>query len=127
MAAALPALLRAEKLQKRAARVGFDWPDVAPVYGKVAEELDELRAAAAGGEPARVADEVGDLLFAVVNLARHLGVDPEGALRGSSAKFERRFRSIETELARRGLSPDQAGLDEMERLWQAAKADEPGR
>ena len=127
VAAALPALLRAEKLQKRAARVGFDWPDVAPVYGKVAEELDELRAAAAGGEPARVADEVGDLLFAVVNLARHLGVDPEGALRGSSAKFERRFRSIETELARRGLSPDQAGLDEMERLWQAAKADEPGR
>ncbi|HXP32101.1 MAG TPA: nucleoside triphosphate pyrophosphohydrolase [Stellaceae bacterium] len=123
--AALPALTRAAKLQRRAARVGFDWPDVAPVFDKIAEEIGELQAElAAGAAPARIEDEVGDLLFAVVNLARRLDADPEQALRGACRKFERRFRRIEERLAARGLTPDAAGLDAMEAEWQAAKAEE---
>jgi len=121
---ALPALTRAEKLQKRAARVGFDWPQAVQVLDKIEEEIAELRAeigsGAASPDP-RIEDEVGDLLFALVNLARHLGCDPEQTLRGANAKFERRFRSIEAALAKQGRGPAEASLDEMEALWAAAK------
>ena len=126
VALALPALLRAEKLQKRAARVGFDWPDQAPVFDKVLEEVAELREAAAAtgaskaADPA-VAEEVGDLLFACVNLARHLGVEPEGALRAANAKFTARFRHVETALASSGRDADKVGLAELDRLWDEAK------
>jgi ATP diphosphatase len=121
----LPALTRAVKLQRRAARVGFDWPDLAPVFDKIAEEIGELKhEIATGGDAARVADEVGDLLFAVVNLARHVDADPEQALRGTCRKFERRFRAIEAALAARGLTPEAVSLDEMEAEWQRAKAAE---
>ncbi len=113
VAIALPALMRAEKLQKRAARTGFDWPDADGPRAKIAEELEEVAAAADQG--ARE-DEIGDLLFAVVNYARHLGVDPEAAMRRANGKFERRFRAIET-------APDFAALDldAKEALWAAAK------
>ena len=118
----LPALTRAAKLQRRAARVGFDWPDIAPVFDKIAEEIAELRHEIdTGAAPARIEDEVGDLLFAVVNLARRLEADPEQALRGTCRKFERRFRQIEAALAARGAAPATASLDEMEAEWQHAK------
>jgi len=121
----LPALTRAAKLQRRAARVGFDWQDLGPVLDKLEEELGELRAElAAGAGHERLADEVGDLLFAAANLARHLGVDGESALRRANGKFERRFRAIETALRAAGRRPEDASLDEMEELWQAAKAAE---
>ena len=121
----LPALTRAAKLQRRAARVGFDWPAVAPIFDKIAEEISELRAEIdQGGSQARLADEVGDLLFAVVNLARRLELDPEQALRGTCRKFERRFRRIEERLAARNLTPAAAGLDAMEEEWQRAKREE---
>ncbi len=120
--AALPALLRAEKLQKRAARVGFDWPTVAPVFEKIEEEVGEIREVIdEGGDPDKLEDEVGDLLFAAVNLSRHLGVDPEAALRRSNAKFERRFRAMETLLAADGQKADDQSLDALEALWQAVK------
>ncbi len=120
--AAFPALMRAEKLQKRAARVGFDWPQLAPVFDKVMEELDELKAEIDGGGNAdRLSEEAGDLLFACVNLLRHLKVDPESALRSANAKFEQRFRAIEAALAADGRLPDDADLDELEALWQRAK------
>jgi len=122
---ALPALTRAQKLQSRAARVGFDWPDVATIFDKIVEETAEVRAEIDQGSlPARIADEVGDLLFTVVNLARRLGTDPEQALRGACRKFERRFRAIETALAARAASPETASLDEMEAEWERAKAAE---
>lgn len=122
VALALPALTRALKLQKRAARVGFDWTQTEQVLDKIAEEIGELRTEIASGtDPARTEDELGDLLFALVNLARHLGVDPEAALRGTNTKFERRFRHIEAALAEDGRSPEAASLEEMEELWQAAK------
>jgi ATP diphosphatase len=121
----LPALTRAAKLQRRAARVGFDWPEVGPVLDKLEEELGELRTELAeDARPDRLADEVGDLLFAVVNLARHLGVDGETALRRANKKFERRFRAIETALRVAGRDLEDASLDEMEVLWQRAKARE---
>ena len=120
--AALPALLRAEKLQKRAARVRFDWPEVDQVFDKLDEEVGEIREEiAAGGDPDRLEDEVGDLLFVAVNLARHLKVDPESALRRTNAKFERRFRAMESELAARGEKTEEQSLDVLEELWQAAK------
>ena len=122
VALGLPALMRAEKLQRRAARVGFDWPDVDGVLAKVAEEAAEL--AAARGDPDAVEDEAGDLLFAVVNLVRHLDVDPETALRRANGKFERRFRAVEDALARDGRTPAEADLDEMEGHWRAAKTAE---
>ncbi|EQB17017.1 nucleoside triphosphate pyrophosphohydrolase [Sphingobium lactosutens] len=118
VAAALPALLRAEKLQKRAARTGFDWPDTQGVYAKIAEELEEVAAAQTACERE---DEVGDLLFAVVNLARHLKVDPEKALRQANAKFEHRFRTME---AAGGASFVSLSLDDKEALWDQAKAAE---
>jgi len=123
VARALPALLRAEKIQKRAARVGFDWKETAPVIDKIEEELGELRVELAAGtiDPERVIDELGDVLFAVANLARHCKVDPEAALRGTNDKFERRFRFIETRLAEQGRKPADATLEEMETLWQEAK------
>ena len=119
----LPALTRSAKLQRRAARVGFDWPEVGPVFDKLEEELDEVRAElAAGGSHERLEGEVGDLLFAAVNIARHLGVDGESALRRANQKFERRFRAVETALRAAGRDLEDASLDEMEALWQAAKA-----
>ena len=124
--AALPALSRAAKLQKRAANVGFDWADATPVVAKIQEELDEVREAMANGQAAQVAEEVGDLLFVMVNLARHLRVDAEDALRQANAKFERRFRYIEDALKAQGRRPQEASLEEMDALWDAAKVEEKG-
>jgi ATP diphosphatase len=122
---ALPALMRAEKLQKRAGSVGFDWESAPKVVEKIAEEAGEIaEAQAEGASPEKLEEEVGDLLFAVANLARHLKVDPEKALRTANAKFVRRFRAIEAGLQARGKSPAEATLEEMEDLWQAAKKDE---
>ncbi|MGM8935145.1 nucleoside triphosphate pyrophosphohydrolase [Pseudomonas neustonica] len=118
---ALPALSRAQKLQKRASGAGFDWPDAAPVVDKIAEELDEVRDALSQGDAAAVAEEMGDLLFCVVNLARHLGVDAEHALREGNNKFERRFRFIEQQLRDRSSSVEQSDLAELDRLWDQAK------
>ncbi len=124
---ALPALTRAEKLQKRAATVGFDWPDTGQVTAKIEEELGELQAELADGADAvRVRGEVGDLLFACANLARHLGVDPETALRGCNTKFERRFGHIEGTLTAQGRTLEEASLEEMEALWQQAKTHDQG-
>jgi MazG family protein len=129
---ALPSLTRAVKLQKRAATVGFDWESVSPVLDKAKEELDELRAAvegrdqtAAGSATKGASEELGDLLFAVANIARHLGVDPEAALRDANAKFVRRFGHVEDALARHGRKAEDATLEEMDRLWDEAKASEP--
>jgi len=125
VALALPALLRADKLQKRAARVGFDWSNAEPVFDKVLEEVAELRhAAVPPHDPAAVAEELGDLLFACVNLARHLGVEPETALRGANAKFSARFRHVEAALAESGRSAEDVRLAELDRLWEEAKRDE---
>ena len=123
VARALPALLRAEKIQKRAARVGFDWKQTGPVIDKIEEELGELRAELAAGDvdQERLADEFGDVLFAVANLARHCRVDPETALHATNDKFERRFRHIERRLAETGRKPAEVTLQEMEALWQEAK------
>ena len=121
---ALPALSRAAKLQKRASQVGFDWADALPVVDKVREELDEVLEAMAGGDTEAQAEEVGDLLFVVVNLARKLKVDPESALRAANAKFERRFRYIETSLRDQGRTLEDSNLEEMDELWGAAKRDE---
>ena len=121
---ALPALMRAVKLQNRAAQVGFDWPSAVTVTDKIAEESRELAEASASGDVAHVVEEFGDLLFAMANLARHLKLDPEDALRGANEKFVRRFRAIETGLAARGRSLEEASLEEMEGLWQDAKQTE---
>ena len=123
VARALPALLRAEKIQKRAARVGFDWKETGPVIDKIEEELGELKAELTAGtvDQARLTDELGDVLFAVANLARHCKVDPEAALRATNDKFERRFRHIERRLAEADRKPADATLEEMEALWQEAK------
>jgi MazG family protein len=121
----LPALTRAVKLQKRAAKVGFDWPSLAPVLEKAEEEIAELKDAVAdkksGGPQERIVEEFGDFLFVMANVARHLGVDPEAALRAANAKFVRRFESIETALAAEGRQPEDATLEEMNTLWDAAK------
>ena len=125
VALALPALLRAQKLQKRAARVGFDWLEVGPVFDKVLEEVAELREAVAKESPtsaeSTVAEELGDLLFACVNLARHLDVEPEAALRAANAKFTDRFHHVEAALAESGRDATMVGLDELDRLWEEAK------
>jgi ATP diphosphatase len=122
--AGLPALTRAEKLTKRAARVGFDWPDAAAVLDKLDEEVAELRAELPAADPARLADEVGDLLFVLANLARKLHLDPEECLRAANRKFFRRFSAVEASLAAEGRTPADATLGEMEAAWQAAKARE---
>lgn len=120
----LPALSRAAKLSKRAARVGFDWPDTRGVLAKIREELAEVEEALAAGDHQHAQEEVGDLLFAVTNLARSLKADPEQCLRATNAKFERRFRYVERELSAAQRPLTEATLDEMEAHWQAAKAQE---
>lgn len=122
--AALPALSRAAKLQKRAAQVGFDWPEALPVVDKLREELDEVLEAMADGDAEAQAEEVGDLLFVVVNLARHLKVDPETALRAANGKFERRFRYIESALRDQGRKAEECSLEELDALWGEAKREE---
>ncbi|WP_395764626.1 nucleoside triphosphate pyrophosphohydrolase [Stutzerimonas balearica] len=123
---ALPALSRAAKLQKRAAGVGFDWPEALPVVDKLHEELNEVLKAMSENDPQAIAEEIGDLLFVVVNLARHLKVDPENALRAANGKFERRFRFIEQVLRDAGRSPESCDLEELDALWDAAKkAEQP--
>jgi ATP diphosphatase len=117
----LPALTRAAKLGRRAARVGFDWPDVAGVLRKVDEEVTEVQQAVQGGDRAKVSEELGDLLFSVVQAARHLGVDPEAALREANAKFERRFRDMEARLATDGRTVRDCDPDALEALWALAK------
>ncbi|WCR43507.1 nucleoside triphosphate pyrophosphohydrolase [Stutzerimonas stutzeri] len=118
---ALPALSRAAKLQKRAAQVGFDWPEALPVVDKVREELDEVLEAMSENDPQAIAEELGDLLFVVVNLARHLKVDPENALRAANGKFERRFRFIEQALREAGRPIESCDLEELDGLWGEAK------
>ena len=124
IAMALPALTRAVKLQNRAARVGFDWPDASHVLAKIVEEAHELTEARESLGAPEIEAEFGDLLFVLANLARHLKVDPEAALRGANAKFTRRFASIEAALAARGRRPQESTLAEMDALWDAAKAAE---
>lgn len=122
---ALPALTRAVKLQRKASKVGFDWGAVEPILAKIQEEIAEIRhEIASDAPPERLADELGDVLFAVANLARHLKLDPETALRGTNAKFERRFRQIEIWLAEAGRVPAESTLAEMDALWDRAKAEE---
>ncbi|WP_172146672.1 nucleoside triphosphate pyrophosphohydrolase [Pseudomonas tumuqii] len=118
---ALPALSRAVKLQKRAAQVGFDWPAALPVVDKVREELDEVLEAMSENDPQAIAEEVGDLLFVVTNLARHLKVDPESALRAANGKFEQRFRFIEQALREAGRAMEDCDLEELDVLWGEAK------
>ena len=124
IAMGLPALTRAVKLQKRAGRVGFDWPSTDQVVAKIAEEAAELVEARDRLTQAEVAEELGDLMFVMANLARHLKVDPEAALRAANAKFTRRFGRIEDWLAEAGRTPDQSDLAEMDALWNRAKAEE---
>ncbi len=121
---ALPGLTRAVKLQKRAARVGFDWPQADQILDKLQEELDELKVELRSGNKDRITDEMGDVLFSWANLARVHEIDPEDGVRQTNAKFERRFRRIEALLAERGKSPKDSNLDEMEALWQQAKREE---
>lgn len=116
-----PALMRALKLQKKAATVGFDWGEALPILDKIEEEIGELRQAIDNAKPDEVSDEFGDLLFALVNLGRHLDVEAENALEGTNLKFKNRFAYIEQQLAARGSSIDEAELDEMEAIWQQAK------
>ena len=129
--AGLPALTRALKLQNKAASVGFDWPSLGPVFDKLKEELGELEDVLVGGEAAsdrtKIEEEIGDLLFVVANVARHLKVDPEAALRAANQKFTRRFHAIERKLAQDGRTPAQSTLAEMDLLWDQAKAGERGR
>jgi ATP diphosphatase len=120
----LPALTRALKLQAKAGKVGFDWNDPRAVLAKIREEADEIEAELSAGDGAAAGAEVVDLLFAVVNLARHLDADPEATLRATNRKFERRFAAIERALAELGKSPTDATLAEMDALWDAAKAAE---
>jgi MazG family protein len=128
---ALPALVRAVKLQSRAAKVGFDWPSLAPVLAKAEEEICELKSALSdetseAGAAHKVAEEFGDLLFVMANIARHLRIDPEASLRDANAKFVRRFRRIEAAMRAEGRRPEAATLEEMDQLWVEAKAAEAG-
>jgi ATP diphosphatase len=125
VALGLPALIRAVKLQRRAARVGFDWPDILPVLDKIEEEIAELKQEIdTGASQERVVDELGDLFFALANLARHLDADPEAALRHANAKFTRRFQAIEARFTAEGRELTAASLEELETAWQAVKRDE---
>ncbi|MFN7179227.1 nucleoside triphosphate pyrophosphohydrolase [Hyphomonas sp.] len=121
VALSLPALLRAEKLQKRAARTGFDWTETPPIFDKLEEETAELKAAIASGDAADIEDEMGDLLFVAANLARRLEIDPEQALRKANAKFERRFRAMEAAALAEGVDFSALSLDEQEAYWQRVK------
>ncbi len=121
---ALPALMRAEKLQKRAARVGFDWPDIAPVFEKLNEEIDELKSAMAARQQIEIEREMGDLLFTCVNLARHLKVDPEAALRGSNAKFLDRFHAVETIVKGEGKTLQETSLEQLDAIWNRVKQEQ---
>lgn len=123
---ALPALTRALKLQEKAGKVGFDWNDARAVLKKIREEIDEIAREIDHGDRKKAAGEIGDLLFAVVNLARHVAVDPEAAMRAANLKFERRFAAIERALARRGKTPSASTLEEMDALWNRAKTAERG-
>ena len=128
VASALPALMRAEKLTKRAARVGFDWPSTDEVFGKLHEEIDELKAEMTENpDQDRIEDELGDMLFVMANLGRKLGVDPEVALRRANHKFTRRFHFIEDELAKDNRTASQSDLQEMDALWNKAKKVERGQ
>ena len=120
-ASSLPALTRAWKLQAKASTVGFDWNDARLVLDKVREETAEVEEALAGGDKAAVQEEIGDLLFVLANLARHVDADPEACLKAANAKFERRFAGIEAALERQGREPRQATLEELEELWQQVK------
>lgn len=120
----LPALSRAAKLGRRASRVGFDWPDTGGVLAKIVEEVGELEQAVASGVATDTAAELGDVLFAVVNLARHLGVDPEAALRGTNQRFEQRFRGVEQRLAAEGMTVAEAGLERANAAWEAVKREQ---
>ena len=122
LALGLPALMRAAKLQKRAARVGFDWPDIDQVFKKVIEETRELKEAKDLFESDKITEEFGDLLFVLVNFGRHLNIDAEDALRKANAKFTRRFNYIECELAKDGSTPEHSSLQEMEKLWNKSKS-----
>lgn len=122
----LPALARAEKLTKRAAKVAFDWPDFAAVKDKVEEELQEVSEAQAAGDPVALHEEIGDLLFAVANLARHAGVDAEAALRDANFKFTRRFHHVEARCREDGVSPSSAGLKRMDGYWNEIRAADKG-
>jgi tetrapyrrole methylase family protein/MazG family protein/ATP diphosphatase len=122
VSAGLPALTRALKLTKRAARVGFDWPSTAEVFAKLQEEIAELEAEVGAGDMAKARAELGDVLFVIANLARKLDIEPEDALRATNAKFTRRFAYIEAELAKIGKTPDQSDLAEMDALWDQARA-----
>jgi len=122
----LPALARAEKLTKRAAKVGFDWPDFAAVQAKVEEELAEVAQARADGDQAAVHEEIGDLLFAVANLARKAGVDAEGALRDANFKFTRRFHHVEARCREDGIAPADAGLDRLDGYWNEIRTSDKG-
>ena len=118
----LPALTRAQKLQEKAAQVGFDWKEAKPILDKIAEEIGELREALDGNDRGAIADEFGDVLFSLVNFGRHLGIDAEAALRGTNEKFRSRFHHVENALAESGRALSETDLDEMERLWQLAKS-----
>lgn len=124
IATALPALMRSEKLQKRAARTGFDWTDPKDIFAKLNEEMGEVRDAVEEADAAHIEEEIGDLLFVAVNLARRLEIDPELSLRKANAKFERRFRGMETKAKAQNLDFASLSLDQQESLWQAVKADE---
>ena len=118
---ALPAMERARKLQKRAAQVGFDWTEIAPVLEKLKEEVAEFEEALANGDPERMSDELGDVLFAAINLARHANIEPEVALRSTNRRFETRFKWIETALSKQGKVFKDASLEELDALWDQAK------
>lgn len=125
VAGSLPALTRAVKLQKRAARVGFDWPDINPVFSKISEELEELKEEIQGnGSKDRIAEEYGDLMFVLANLGRHLDIEPETVLRQANRKFTRRFEAVEQHLRARGKGPVDSNLEEMDELWNKVKNEE---
>ncbi|SMP13445.1 nucleoside triphosphate pyrophosphohydrolase [Shimia sagamensis] len=127
VALGLPALLRAVKLQNRAARVGFDWPDISQVVDKIVEEAGELAEARDKLTQAEVEEEFGDMLFVIANLARHLKIEPEAALRATNAKFVRRFEGVEAKLKQRGKTPNESNLEEMDALWDEVKVEEKAR
>jgi tetrapyrrole methylase family protein/MazG family protein len=123
----LPPLEKAAELQKKAAKVGFDWPGPEPVWGKIGEEIAEVHAAVGSGDGAQVEEEIGDLLFSVVNLARLLKVDPSLALHGANRKFDRRFREVERRVRSQGIEPSEAGLARLDAAWNQVKSEEPLR